>query len=122
MRQSGFARKDKLIEELGSASAKAASFKVAAFVEEEEALIEIQEPGPDEIFFGGEHGASFGEALEGLNGFALLSVGDGFVGQSFGRFVTHSEFFETQETALSHFAGFFAEVELEINFGEIEMA
>ena len=85
-------------------------------------MIEIEEPGPDEIFFGGKHGASFCEAFECVDGFSLLAVGDGFVGESFCGFVAHAEFFETKETLVGHFAGFFAEVELEIDFREVQMA
>ena len=122
MRQSGFAGKRRLVEEFGGASAQAAGFKVAALVEEKEALIEVEEPGPDEIIFGGEHGASFCEAFESVDGFSLLAVGDGFVGESLCGFVGHAEFFKAKIAFVGHFAGFFAEVELEIDFREIEMA
>ena len=111
-----------LIEESRSAGAEAAGFKVAAFVEEKEALIKVEEPGPDEIFFSGEHGASFCEAFECVDGFSLLAIGDGFVSECFRGFVAHAEFFETKETLVGHFAGFFAEIQLEINFRKIEMA
>ncbi len=111
-----------MVEEVGGARAEAAGFKVAAFVEKKEALIEVEKPGPDEIFFGGEHGARFCEAFEGVDGFSLLAVGDGFVGESFCGFVAHAEFFKAKEAFVGHFAGFFAEIQLEIDFREIEMA
>ena len=41
MRQGGFAGKRCLVEEFCGSSAKSAGFKIAAFVEEEEALIEV---------------------------------------------------------------------------------
>ena len=105
MRESGFAGKRRLIEEFGRAGAEPAGFEVAAFVEEKEALIEVEEPGPDEIFFGGEHGASFCEAFECVDGFSLLAVGDGFVGQSFRGFVAHAEFFESEGNLRGPFRG-----------------
>jgi hypothetical protein len=81
MRESGFAVKRGLIEKLSGTGTETARFKVAAFVEEKKALIEVEEPGPDEIFFGGEHRSSFCEAFEGVDRFSLLTIGDGFVGE-----------------------------------------
>src|SRR5580704_17625076 len=122
MRESGFAGKRRLVKEFCGAGAEAAGFEVAAFVEEQETLIEVEEPGPDEIFFGGEHGTSFCEAFEGADGLSLLTIGDGFVGEGFCGFVAHAKFLKTKETFVGHFAGFFAEVQFEIDLGKIEMA
>lgn len=122
MRESGFAGKRGLIEKRGGSGTEAARLKIAALVEKQETLIEIEKPGPDEIFFGSEHGASFGETLKGVDGFSLLAVSDGFIGERFRGLVTHAEFFKSKEAFLGHFAGFFTEIQLEINFGKIEVA
>src|SRR6202795_2351263 len=122
MRESGFAGKRRLVKEFCGAGAETACFEVAAFVEEKEALIEVEKPGPDEIFFGGEHGPGVCEALEGEGGFSLLAVGDGFVGEGFCGFVANAELFKTKETFVGHFAGFFAEVQLEIDLRKIQVA
>ncbi len=111
-----------MIEESGGCGAEAPGFKITSFMEQQQALVKINEPRPDQIFFTAEHFAGFGEALERLNGFALLGVSGGFVGEGFRGFVTHAELFEAQETFVSHFAGFLAEVQLQINVGEIQMA
>src|SRR5580700_1499189 len=122
MSQGGFTGQGSFVEEGGGPGAEAAGLEVAAFVEEKEALIEIEKPGPDEIFLGGEHGARFCEPFKGVDSLALLPVGNGFVGESFCSFIAHAELLETKKTLVSHFAGFFAEVELEIDFGKIEVA
>ena len=119
--ESGFAVKRGLIEKRGSAGAETAGFEVAAFVEEKKALVEIEEPGPDEILLGGEHGAGFCEPLEGLDRFSLLAVSDGFVRERLRGLVTHFELFKAEKTFVGHFAGFFAKVQLEIDLREIHV-
>src|ERR1700675_649914 len=110
MRKGGFAGKRRLVKEFCGAGAESAGFEIAAFVEEKEGLIEVEEPGPDEIFLGSEHGASFCKAFEGVDGFSLLAIGDGFVGKGFCGFVAHAKLFKTEEAFVGHFAGFLAEV------------
>src|SRR5580704_1037344 len=110
MCESGFAGKRRLVKEFCGAGTEAAGFEVATLVEEQETLIEVEEPGPDEIFLSGKHGASLCEAFESVDGLSLLTIGDGFVGERLCSFVAHAKFFKTKETFVGHFAGFFAEV------------
>src|SRR6266568_4053157 len=49
--QNGLARKDGGIKEFHRAGAEAPRFKQAAFVEQDQRLIEVDQPGPDEVFF-----------------------------------------------------------------------
>jgi len=89
-REHGLAGQHAFVEKSGGPGAEVASFEVTAFMKKKKSLVEIEEPGPYEIFFASEHFASFGEKLQGLQGFALLTVGDGFVGQGLGGFITHA--------------------------------
>src|SRR5580658_2874652 len=122
MCEGGFAGKRRLVKEFCGAGAEAAGFEVATLVKEQQTLIEVEEPGPDEIFLRGKHGASLCEAFKGVDGLSLLAIGDGFVGERFCGFVGHAKFFKPKETFVGHFAGFFAEVQFEIDLGKIEMA
>src|SRR6202021_1077694 len=113
MRKSRLAGKGRLIEKFGGTSAKASSFKIASLVEQKQALIEIEKPGPDEIFFLGEQGGGFCEEFKSVDGFSLLAVGDCPVRNGFSGFVAHTEFFEAKKALGGIFAVFFAGVALE---------
>ncbi len=91
-------------------------------MEEKEALIQVEEPGANEIFFRGEHGSGFCEAFEGVNDFSLLAVGDSFVGEGFCCFVAHAKLFKTKKTFAGHLSRFFAQVQLKIDLRKIEIA
>jgi len=62
-----------LIEESGRADAQSPRLKVAPLVEEQQRLIQIQKPGPHQVFFFREHVAGLGEPLERVNRFPLLA-------------------------------------------------
>src|SRR6266481_5798893 len=96
MGESSFSRKRTLIKERRGCGAEPPGFKVPALMEEQQALVEVDQPGPDEIFFLTEHRAGFCEAFQRLNSFALLCVGRGFVCEGFCRFVAHAKLFEAK--------------------------
>jgi len=83
MCEHGFSGEQRLIEKSGRARAESARLKVAAFVEQEQSLVQIQEPRPHQILFPRKHFARFREPSERLNCFSLLAVSDRLVCQRF---------------------------------------
>src|SRR5271154_4622710 len=122
MSQRGFARESRLIEERHCAGAQSACFEVAAFAKKKKSLVQIQEPGPDEIFFARKHLASSRETLQRLHRFALLSIRHGFIGERLGGFIPHAEFFEAQKSLVSRFPRFFAQIQLEVDLRKVQVA
>src|SRR6266851_10456463 len=98
MRQHGLSCERRLIEKNCSGNTEAAGLEVSSFVKEQKALVEINQPGPNEIFFVHEHLACFYETFESLHRFALLAASGRFVCQCLCGFRTHAQFFEPQKT------------------------
>src|SRR6266852_6165720 len=65
--QNGLARKDGGIKEFRRAGAEAPRFKQAAFVEQDQRLIEVDQPGPDEVFFREKQGGGGGKSSSDRN-------------------------------------------------------
>ena len=70
--------------------AQAAGFEEAAFVHEQDGLIEIDERRPDLVLFADHPRARLREQLDGLERLALLAVRGGGVGQRLRRLVAHA--------------------------------
>src|SRR5260370_18664229 len=121
MREYGFPGERRLIEKSSGRDAETPSFKVPSFMEEQQALVQIDEPGPNEIFFTPKHVSRFSKALEGLNGLALLAIGRGFVSDGLRSLIAHPELFESEESFVGHFPCFFAQGQLQINIGKVQM-
>src|SRR6266851_422065 len=110
MREHGFPGERRLIEKSSGRGAETPSFKISAFMEEQQALVQIDEPGPNEIFFTPKDVSRFCKAIESLNGLPLLAISRGFVCECFRSLVAHTELFESEESFMRYFPGFFAQV------------
>ncbi len=111
-----------MIEKSGGRNTEPPSFKVTSLMEEHQALVQVYEPGPNEIFFPTEHFSRFCEALQGLDRLPLLAISSRFVRECFRGLIAHPELFESEESFMRHFPGFFAKVQLEIDVGKVQMA
>src|SRR5215469_16201958 len=120
MGHDGLARKRGLIEELRGRIAQTSGLEVTALLKKQQALVKINQPGPDEIVFTHKDLARFRKSLKRLQGFPLLAVRCSFVGQCCCGFVAHPELFESKEAFVSHFSRFFAEIQLEVNIRQIQ--
>ena len=122
MREHGLAGQHRLIKKPGCTRAQFLRLLVAAFMNQQKALIEIEQPQPHDILFMGEHFAGLAEQFESLLRSSLLPAGDGFVGHRLGCLITHAEFLETKKPFFGNFLRFLAEVQLQINLRKIQIA
>ena len=108
MRQNGFSRKRRQVEESRSRTAQPSGFEIAAFLEEQQTLVQVNKPGPNQIVFAHKDLASLCKALQRLHGFSLLAVSGGLIGKSLRRLVTHTQLLETKKAFVGHLARLFA--------------
>ena len=122
MCEHGFAGQHRLVKKLRRTGAEFSRLHVAALMKQQESLIQIEQPKPHDVLFMGELFASLAEQRESLRRFSLLPAGDGFVGQGFCRLIPHAEFLKTDKAFPGNFLGLLAEVQLQINLREIQIA
>src|SRR5205814_9770766 len=122
MREYGFPGECRLIEESSGCNTETPGFKIPSLVEEQQGLVQIDEPGPNEIFFPPKHVSRFCKALQSLDRLPLLAISRGRVRECLGVLIAHPELFELEESFMCYFPCFFAKVQLEIDVGKIQMA
>ena len=118
----GLAVKQGSIKKGSRTGTEAARLKMAPFVEQEKGLVKIEKPGPDEIFFLREHFARLCKQFKGLHSLPLLAISDGFVREGLRGLVTHVQFLKAAKSFVRHFARLLAQVQLEVDVGEVEVA
>src|SRR5690349_7654390 len=109
-------------EEFQGRQGQPAGLKEASLVEQEQSLVNVDEGRPDLILFMHEHGPRFGKKLQSVEGLALLTGGNRQIGFGFRRLVGSAQFLETSERLLSHLFRVCAEVQLQVDFREIQVA
>src|SRR5690348_2703200 len=120
--ESGFALQKGIVEEGCGGHGKTAGLEVAALVEKNDGLIQVDEPGPDFILLFNEQGASLGKQFQCVACLTLLAEGDGAVGKGFGGFVTDLHALKEMKALLGDFLRFRAQIELNIDIRQIEIA
>src|SRR6266576_1702031 len=110
------------MKELGSSRAEVPRFPVASVMKQQKSLVQIEERGPDGISFTGKYFPGSRESFKRLQCFTLLAARDGLICQRFRRLIAHSEFLKTYEAVVSDCPRFLAEIELQINVRQVQLA
>ena len=85
-------------------------------------MVEINQPGPDKVFFAYELCPRLGEELEGPEPFPGLTEGHGFVRHALRSLVSHPQFLKEHIAFMGCFPGFLAQVQFQVDFREVKMA
>ena len=110
-------------EGLQGGLAVAARLEQAARPRKDQRLVEVEQRGPDRVLLGDEQRARLRAQLEGAQDLALLAVGDGEVAEGLGRLVADAAAAGSPAMASSAIsAASVAEVQLEVDLGEVEQA
>src|SRR5215472_4799020 len=121
VRQNGFSRERRLIEEGRRDRTEPACFKITALMKKQQPLIKVNQPGPDKVFLSHKNLSRLREAFQRLNSFPLLAVRSRFIGQGFCGLVAHPKLLKAIKAFVSHLPRFFAEIQLKINVGQIQI-
>ena len=89
---------------------------------EHQGLVEIDDGDPCLVVLAREKLAGLAKELDGQAAVAVVAAGDGQVGQGLGRFVPHTELPEGRQGAARQMGALFAEVQLQVHFGLVEIA
>src|SRR4051812_106643 len=121
MAEHGLRRQERSLEKIERLLAGAPRFEQAAFVEQHQRLVKIDQRRPDVVLLLHEQVAPLREELERGKPFAELAESNGAIGERLGSFVSHAEFGEALLRGARGFSRVFAQVQLEVDLGEVEM-